>query len=368
MDFLKGVACVFMLIAHFPVYDKTDTAALILTWIASPATALFFGISGLNITSQLKKYTLSSLLSVYAVLCFFGIAYSAVVHPNIYERFLLEIFQIIAIGAMLVAITGRMLGTQNWIFALIAAFIVMAKFLFDLLAPDFHGAGILLTHENYLPHSELPQGTKKFFPGFPILPWIFTFFWGVAIYQASTRLHLMILITTTAGVIATQYFGFGGDWREKWDMSLAYLLFTLAYFSLHVVVVRLLPEKLFERFSIITEFGRQSLIFLFVHGFGLLAGMSLVKTIGQWPALILAFIVTYVGMKLVLKWKGFSNFNHTITWVGLAILITTLPILNLYHPKYIALVTLSEVLLGLLFAKHFPQLRLRILKTHRTPQ
>lgn len=357
MDYLKGLACLMMVLGHLPVYDKTDMVAQYVVWCINSATVVFFGISGVNAVAQAAKYPFSYLFGLNLALFVFGTAYSTIIHVDLYERYLLEIFQIIAIGSVLAALLYRLIGNRPWVFAFVGLLVALAKYGFAYFWPDFHGGGVLLVHENYRPHIQLAPNEARFFPGFPFFPWAYIFFWGVFAYHLSQRAQAVLLLTEIAILAGGLYLDVLGDWREKWGMSPAFLLVSMIFFSAHCFVVRFMPAHWLKVPGFILLFGQNSLAFLFVHGFGLLAGMIIVKTTGQFGAWALAYVVTYFGLVLFVKWKPWKLFDASWTWWLMAGIVVTLPLVAITWPVMKFLVVLSEAFLGILFAKHFGQLR-----------
>lgn len=357
MDYLKGYACMMMIMGHFPVFDKSDQVAINIQYVISYATMLFFGINGINAITQAAKYSLKYSFFLNLGLFVFGVSYGTIVHFNLYDRFVFEILQTIAVGSLLVTLVYKLFGYNGWLFALCAFFLAALKYFFDFFVPDFHGGGILLASADYVPHVTLKPGEPKVFPGFPLLPWLFIFFWGGVVYRLTQTQQLMLAVALITIFVVGTYFDVLGDWREKWDMSLSYLLLSMIYFSLHFYIIRATSEIWLKKQSAIMLFGRQSLAFLYIHGVGLLVAFLLVKVVGQYVAWMCAGLTTYFGLKLLERWRGFRFFEHLNVWVLLAVVTVSLPALGLYNQAIIPFVIFIQFAIGVLYSKHFGDYR-----------
>ena len=85
-----------MLIGHSGVMDKTDNIAMLIYFVVHTGGIFFFSVSGITTQLQLQRYPARSLLRTYLLILLLGYSYSAVLHPDLYHFFTLEIFQIIA--------------------------------------------------------------------------------------------------------------------------------------------------------------------------------------------------------------------------------------------------------------------------------
>lgn len=365
LDYLKGFACLLMTVAHLPVADKTDTAAVGFHYFAEYATVVFFAVSGMNAFTQAKKYSLRYLLALNAAIFVFGSPYSTVIHADLYGRYVLEILQIIAIGSLAVVLVQRFLGESKWIFAGVALAVMLGKVLRDLCWPELHGGGVLFVHEAYVPRAQLEAHGSKIFPGFPLFPWLAYFLWGVFAYALSQRAQGLLIAVLVAVYGAGNHWGMLGDFHEKWDTSAAYQVLSLLMLSVSLLLARAVPGHWLQIPRWVPYFGKNSLAFLYAHGFGLLAGLLVAKLLGQFPAWLTAIAITWIGLQLLQKWRGLKVFRQPLPWLLMGTIGLLLPLAIRLWPASYAPALLINLVMGLLIAKHFSYLR-DLLRHHTT--
>lgn len=356
IDYLKGSACVMMIIAHTPNFQPDDPVVAMFYSLAAFGTILFFAMNGANTAQQVRRYPLGYIVRLNLILFVFGTTFSVIVHPDLYQRYVLEILQIIAMGSIAVALVAKGVGGRPWCFGLIGLLIPLIKFLRDAYWPEFHGAGVLFVHQAYLPHENLPEGMKRFWPGFPVFPWLYTFFWGVFAYSLSQRQQLGLMLTCVGLYVLGDYWGVIGSWREKWDTSIAFWLLMTFKLSLFLWVLRALPARWLQIPGFVTLFGKHSLSFLFVHAIGFALAHA-VQSLGQYVAWLVAFLVTWGCLVLLLKWRGWSLFSRAWAWWMMAVLVLVLPGVVLWLPAFKLPAFLLIFACGVLFAKHLDQMR-----------
>lgn len=357
LDYLKGLACFLMVIAHLPVQDKTNIAAVTVHGLAEYITVVFFAVSGINTFTQAKKYNLRYLLLLNVAIFIAGIPYAMVVHANLYAQPVPEILQIIAMGSLAVVAVQRILGNSPHVFALVAILIMVIKVLRDLCLPEFHGAGLLFVDKNYIPRAQLTGKSSSMFPGFPVFPWLAYFVWGVFAYSLSQRAQALMIAIIVSLMGLAIFAGIFGDLHEKWDTSVAFQLSSLLTLSICLFVTRSMPEPWLHTPRWMLFFGEHSLAFLLVHGFGLVAGFIVAKLLGQFAAWAVALTVTYFCLKGLLRWGGAAAFKTKGTWVITAAMCVVLPAIVLVWPASYLIVVIMNVLLGVLIARHFGDLR-----------
>lgn len=356
LDYLKGFSCFMMTIAHLPVFDKSDAVTAGIHYFAEYVTVVFYAVSGINTLTQARKYSLHYLLLLNLALFIFGTPYSLTIHANLYARYVLEILQIIALGSMAVALTYRVCGDRRWVFAVLGLTVIALKILRDVWWPEFHGAGVLFVHEGYIPREQLAANDPRIFPGFPIFPWLFAFFWGVFVYQLNQKEQSLLLGVVGLTYVIGEALGILGDFHEKWDTSMAYVLLSMAMLSGSFLLARAVPTHWLQYPRFMPVFGKNSLAFLYVHGFGLLAALA-AKSLGQYAGWIIALLVTYGGLRLLEKWRGIKYMENMGAWIAMATLSLLLPVFLLTEPKAVIPVLLINIAIGLLVSRHFNSLR-----------
>lgn len=75
LDFLKGVACLMMILAHAPVPIPPGWGLCF--YVASMAPAVFFPVTGITTLYQIKKRNLKVLFFFYAIFFILGFSYNA---------------------------------------------------------------------------------------------------------------------------------------------------------------------------------------------------------------------------------------------------------------------------------------------------
>jgi len=151
LDYQRGIACMFMVIAHLRLADPSNQWTSWVSYISGLATLLFFAVSGFNSWQQAHKYPLRFIAASQCTLFLFGVTYSSILFVDQYHRFSMEIFQIIATGSLLVALVHRWLSLPVWAYLLIAILIVALKAYVDVIAPQFDGGGVILPRSDYVP-------------------------------------------------------------------------------------------------------------------------------------------------------------------------------------------------------------------------
>src|SRR5262245_34641994 len=220
LDYQRGLACLLMIFAHLKLANPDNPVMWTLRFIGELAPMLFFTVSGYNASRQAQQQSLSQLFAINGALFLFGITYSIITRVDMYERFVLELFQIIAVGSLFTAIVSRQLKDTPWPYLAIAIALFALKLGFDQWLPAFDGGGIVLTSNDYVPHHLLTGDQQRMYPGFALLPWIAFFCLGVFIGGVSNQVRLVFAVVCAGLLELNLALGIGGHFAEKWDMSL----------------------------------------------------------------------------------------------------------------------------------------------------
>lgn len=200
LDFLKGVACLVMLVAHamHAHIGHPDLVARIMLILQPPAAQLFFFVSGMNVVLAIERHEKrpgfdldAYYLGGAALLFAIGFVYS-------FARMSLDTWQIFQGLAAATAMTFVLLRMRlpNWALVLAAVALYAAYLPFRLglepvlmwyrhtlpvgVAPDHPSA--ILAAKTIL--GSLPLGTRWLFANFGLLPWTSYTLLGAAAFRS----------------------------------------------------------------------------------------------------------------------------------------------------------------------------------------
>ncbi len=365
LDLLKGVGCLCMLIGHSGIVDKTNSLAVTIHYLVHVGAIYFFSVSGITTQLQLQRYSVKSLLRTYVLIFLVGYSYSGVRHPDLYNFFTIEIFQIIALGVMATALVHALLKSSPAAYALLAAVLVALNWLCQWRFPGFDGAGLLLPHERYVPHHLLAPGQEEVFPGFPLLGWLYVFFVGCALYGASRRAGLILALAATTVLATLESLGIDTRLRDTWAMSPGFTCVSMIALGLGMFFVKSLRGWQPGPHNMLIYFGRNSLQFLYLHAFGIAAVVACLWA-GQYVAWIVGIVVTYYVMKGFERLPQWRRLESITGWYVLVMLCLALPLLMYFGEQWAWVVQLGEGAIGLIFAKNLGSLTRRM-KRVRSP-
>ena len=362
IDYMRGIGCILMAMAHLRFFDSSEgyiSLVDIVGFIAGLGTVFFFAISGVTSQMQGQRYSSSNIVVSNLFLFVLGLSYSTMIHPNLYEFFTFEIFQIIAVGSATVALIEKYFRPSAQFYMLLALLVYIAKMCFEHLLPGFDGGGVLLNYAGYLPHDLIPAGKEPdvlLHPGFPLLPWLFLFFAGCAAYRLSNRTLLLTSVVCLV-VLYVLIYGVGIKTRyySKWDMPIGHFILQIVTLGFGLVLSRFLAKFEPGKYNVVLYFGRNSLIFFFLHGIGLVMAVNVARY-NQYLGWLTAVIVTFFVMKLLEKVPQSKLMQNMSAWLIVAAVIMLLPVFVYFYPELTSAVLVMEFLLGILVAKNYPQL------------
>lgn len=369
LDILKGFSCLAMVIAHLPFIFFTPSTDLGLVNYFStmiPPT-LFFAVAGVTAAIQISRYTLSSLLWYFFAMFLLGFSWNITIHGDISAYYWPEIFQIIAIGSMLICVLERNGTLAQWKLLLITGAILCAKPLLDILAPDFDGWNYLLCDHNYQPEIGREKGEQGILPGFPLLPWTAFFVLGVWCYRAARLQKLLLAIVMTALTIVSALGGH--DPVEKWDSSISYItacctLISITFWLLHggmTVSGRVT--------AIMHNIGSNTFLFFFVHPAGIIAGaIAFMLASYAYPAWLLAIVLSVFLYNRALRLKPSKRFESLTSWYVVVALLLLLPLTTIIieHEIMPVITRLIAIIIGIICAVNFSSLAklIKVKKIH----
>ncbi len=345
LDFLKGVACVLMIIAHSKLkmwgYEK------FIFW-GNLAPALFFGISGVTATFQAGKYQIKDVFFSSLFIFFLGFSYNATRDVGFLDHVQFEIIQAIALGSFTVFLLEKFLKPRSWVYFVLG----------------FLCFGLNLCILSLLAGREFSWVTGIWIaPGlFPYLPWLSLFMLGVFVFRTGNLQNGILF----GGLGLLYYLLYSTNVPDvdtaKWYFQFDYFLGCVLALLFGFLLVRIL--NLF-RFPLIAEpflfWGRNSLLFLYFHYafIKFFRDMEMQREVDViwnhpylfWLLVLVCTSVAIFGTNLLARYMGFI-FERIWAWLILAGLVFLLPLfLHMENTVYYA-----ELTIGILFAAFYPVL------------
>jgi hypothetical protein len=399
LDWLKGLACILMLMAHVPPIFIDSPGAWLLRWFAGMVPILFFGLAAETALIQSRRYGFKAAAVLYGWLFLLGANLVAIVlHKGRFDHFAyLEILQIIAIGSLFVMLLDRF-SFKPWGYLGAAVACLVLKFAIDRWGHGVEWPVALVVPSEKIAYT--PEGDARFFPGFPLVAWLWVFPFVVFVRRSSRVINGVLAALCVLGVAGalvwiepelglTQYggalFGFLGgltleraaevqaffvrflEFFDKWEMSFPYVLALMGMVSLLMWWVSFRSERVL-RSARMTRLGRRPLEFLYMHFLGLAIStpvlyvvlkedgflMQLAPALGwvrQYLLWAVSLWVSLMLMKLLPKLPKCRWLNSFYGWAGLLVLVYLVPIIVPF-----GLAWWIQFGLGVLIITHFPVL------------
>lgn len=335
LDAIKGISCILMIMAHIPLYFNGNERVFQI--VAGVAPVLFFAVSGVTTTLQVRRRSFRSLLGFYVLFAVIGFSYNLMWRPEIQAFRIMDVPQIIALGVLSVYLIEKYLKPPLYLYLLLSLLVFAVHSFIGHRLPDLPLKSILFTET----------------VGFTYFPWMFAFVAGIFAYRCSNRVNLMAALA--AGVLLV-IVSFGGA-REadfvKYNMSVQYLLLSL--FVLFGGFYLFRSKKSYSPSNLILYFGKHSFLFLFTHLFLILAfdrlGLGRLYIVWMWG---LVLVCTYAGMNILLWLNRFiaRYLEHPLPWALAVIGVVAVPLVIPNRD----LIILAEAALGMLFAMNYKQL------------
>jgi hypothetical protein len=359
LDILKGIGCLTMVIAHQPyVFQKPDIALGLINHIAGILPpAVFFSVSGITASLQASRYTLRSLTLYFMALFLIGFSWNIIIHGDSSAFYWPEIFQIIAIGSLLVCFVECKFSASQSLLFFASIFLLLSKPLVDYLWPNADGWHLLLCDRNYVPELEADPKISPLLPGFPLLPWAGFFFLGAWCYRAGKQLKLLMAMLALG--LAFLSVTFGSSAVEKWNSSIAYIFSSCAaigallwLFSGYSHARSALAEQL-------RKLGSNAFLFFFSHPLGIVAGV-IVYLVSKnayiaWLISIIVAVLIYNFLNRVKPWPLFQSAYAWLVMTGAIFILPFLP--RLIEHKSLPLITrVLAVFIGIVAAINFSSL------------
>ncbi|AIQ60513.1 hypothetical protein [Paenibacillus borealis] len=335
LDAIKGISCILMIIAHIPLYFHGNERVFQI--VAGVAPVLFFAVSGVTTTLQVKRRSFGSLLGFYVLFAVIGFAYNLMWRPDVQAFRIMDVPQIIALGVLSVYLLEKYLKPPLYLYLLLSLAVFAVHSFIGHRLPDFPLKSVVFTET----------------VGFTYFPWLFAFLGGVFAYRASNRVNLIMTLVAGGMLVVVSYGGVSEADYVKYNMSMPYLLLS--------ITVLFGAFYLFRRFKSyapanpLLYAGKHSLLFLFTHLFLILAfdrlGLGRLYIVLIWG---LVLICTYVGMHILLWFNRYiaQYLEHFLPWAVIVISVVAVPLVIPNRD----LIILMEAALGMLFAMNYKQL------------
>ena len=244
LDYLKGVACLLMILAHGIVADSAGWVQWV-KFIGQYAPILFFAGSGAAMTYRADKHGTLSILLFYAVFFILGFSYNGLHVSDYWHVFQSDILQCIALSSIVLILLLRVLPAQ----AMVA--LAPIPFLLHVLLQRWGVFGDFALRDMLIP------------PGiFPLLPWLGFFLLGAGIYRMRDWIKAEVFIGVALLLAVLAMMGVHLDVFNKWNMSWGYFLVSCAGTALAFLLARWGRDAQIKPLS---ELGKYSLLFLYVH-------------------------------------------------------------------------------------------------------
>jgi len=335
LDAIKGISCMLMIIAHIPLYFNGNERVFQI--IAGLAPVLFFAVSGVTTTLQVKRRSFRSLFSFYALFAVIGFSYNLIWRPEVQAFTVMDVPQIIALGVLSVYLLEKAFKSPLYLYLPLALLVFMVHYFIGNRLPDFPLQSMLFTETI----------------GFTYFPWMFAFLAGIFAYRCSNRVNLVLALTAGLLLAVSSYGGVREADFIKYNMSVKYLLLSLVVLFGTFYLFR--RKKSYSSANLILYIGKHSFLFLFTHLFFILAfdrfGLGRLYIVWIW---CLALVCTYVSMRILLWLNHYIEhyLDHPVPWILIVLSVVAIPLAVSNRDVII----LSEAALGILFSLNYKKL------------
>lgn len=385
LDFLKGFACIQMLIAHSPVIFFDTPGSIWIRALCGYATTIFFGISGITALIQIKHYGIKATLGIYVWLYFLGVSMVFLVFhtDNLDHIFIVEMLQIIALGCIMLILLESYVAPNRWGYLAISLVFIALKFLIDAWGANqlqpWPLPRALVTPVPGLLHYDLFLN-PNFYPGFTLIPWLWVFPFCIFVRRSSPRFNILWGVICLLAVGVMYLMGFDLALYNKWDIPPEYFLALTGYTMIQFGVIHPDADSLIARLPIwIEKLGKDVLLFLYIHFAGIFFGgfisvalfqggllqlpgqpqgfvFTLFPTLTiltrQYLAWCISLLIALGVLYLVKKIPLAGIFDRIASWYFLVFLIWFVPMVT---PEP-GMVWFLELFFGITYVVHFSKL------------
>ncbi|RFU66836.1 acyltransferase family protein [Bacillus sp. V59.32b] len=351
LDLLKGLACLLMIFAH----NTTGTAKYDwwgIYFLGGFAPILFYAVSGVVLTFQIKKKSRKVLILYYSALFLLGFSYNGIAMGRWGSEVFwgAEILQVLGLSSIVLVVLSKWVNIEK------VSILFPLPFIIHLLG-------------YYIP--DFPFKEFLFRPGqFPLFPWLAFFMLGIYCFYSMRPKFNQIAMLIMLGFQVALILNTGITFDNKWDMSPGYFIVGVTFFYFSFLVIRSIEKYKFPFRNEFIFLGQNSLLFLFVHIF---IGHQLFMHITKQPIIVwvVSLILTFVVMKALIWLDSQVKIDDSIYpffWYGLICLLLSIPYLPPnygYYCSYIVgcLLSLRYSKLNLIFT--LPNLRFRRIREQK---
>lgn len=368
IDFLKGVCCLFMMVAHAMLIDVVFHGAMppnavvarMTIYLAHMIVPIFYMASGINALTFHERSAARAdfdatrfYLASAALLFVGGYTYSLMIGSA--KNGVPDIFQCVAMGTALAYLLVRF-RAPTWLMAAIALAILAVGQVFR--------ASITPTADAF---AAMHPATRWAFGHFSFFPWCAFFPLGVVIHRITGRAARAAALTIFAALAVAGAFVPGVFPETEFEVMFRVdPKFALTATGLSAVLLmwtpRIYPGAPGRLLRFVELVGRESLLFLIFHALVLALLIVVFQgRIGPWPRAMLETALTCALLPPLVAWRDRRTASATFTRNAIVVLgvfgaIAALAWIN----EAKALMSLAGAPAALAFALAFPTLRRRL--------
>lgn len=337
LDAIKGVGCILMIFAHAKVNLSSSIILKNFSLIGTFAPVLFFAVSGITATLQSKKSSFSAIVVFYTMFAVLGLSYNAIWQPLLWQNLLCDIPQIIAVCVVTIILIEKYFQPKKYYYILFSVAIFALQY--------FLNTNPILSQLNF--HRFLISSFS-----FALIPWILMFFTGVFAYYINNQINLamgVIYLVILSGMILGQQDLYV---EQKYNMSASYYLISQMVIFFCIYVFRSKKDLFKNPNNIVLYFGKNSLLFLYIHLI-ILKIFQVINFRYALPVWLSTLTLTYILMKL----SQFTNkyiekyFHSIFIWLTMIVCVCLVPL-----SQKLAVILPVEMLIGVVFANNYQSL------------
>lgn len=373
IDFLKGIGCLLMVIAHAPLPFSDTHGAWLIRQMISPGTAIFFGLAAQTALIQRERYGLKATLLTYLSLFLLGSNLTPLMqHFGRFDHLiLLEMVSMIAIGSIFILLVEESFQLGRWGYLLLTLGCLSIKWGVDLSLPDLDWPRFLMVKAGSIDY--LADGSVRNYPGFSLIPWLAVFPFIQFLRRSTPTSNLLFGLLCALGIKQIQLRGgiidLQLDLFNKWEVTTSYLLWFGLFNSLFFALFPPEKARLPYRPAFLISVGKESFLFLYAHMVGIFFALFISHALfneqshlfhwfsflSSWRQYLLWIISAALSIQIT-KWLAkippSPLFRRRSPWVVLLLLILVTP---LVIPVF-QLVWIIEYGLGIAMVTHLPML------------
>lgn len=337
LDGIKGIGCILMIFAHAKVNLSSSIILKNFSLIGTFAPVLFFAVSGITATLQSKKNSFSAIVVFYTMFAVLGLSYNAIWQPLLWQNLLCDIPQLIAFCVVTIIFIEKYFHPKKYYYLLFSVAIFAIQYVLNT-NPN-------LSQLNY--HRFIVSSVS-----FAIIPWILMFFTGVFAYYINNQVNLaigVIFLLILSGMILGQdnlYI------EQKYNMSASYYLISQIVIFFCFYVFRSKKDWFKNQKNIVLYFGKNSLLFLYIHLI-ILKIFQVLNVRQAFTVWLSTLVLTYILMKV----SQFTNkyiekyFDNIFIWITMIVGVCLVPL-----SQKIGVILTVEMLIGVVFANNYQSL------------